>query len=233
MPLNDTVAEGLTLAAVTVSTPASAPRDWGVNTTPVVQAAPDARLVPQLFCDRLNGPVTVRERLFAVVPPRFEIVTTWAAPALYNACAGNESWAGFTPSPAALWPIPVSDTATGDTPVVDDEMVRVAAAPPAVAGVKITCTAQLAPASRVAPQVEFAVEKLAAAGPVIWNPGFARAAPPLLVTLMEAGAPATPTGCAGKLRLAALAESAGGNRPVPLRETVCFAFSASEMESAP
>jgi len=111
--------------------------------------------------------------------------------------------------------------------------VRVAAAPPAVAGVKITCTAQLAPASRVAPQVEFAVEKLAAAGPVIWNPGFARAAPPLLVTLMEAGAPATPTGCAGKVKLVALAESAGGKRPVPLRATDCFAFSASATASDP
>ena len=91
----------------------------------------------------------------------------------------------------------------------------------------------MAPASRAAPQFELAVEKLAAAGPVIWNPALDSGAPPPLVSLSVAGELATPTGCAGKFRLAGLTDSDGGRRPVPLRETVCPLFRMSATVNDP
>ena len=117
--------------------------------------------------------------------------------------------------------------------MVADEIVSVAEAPPEDLGVKITWRVQFAPASRVAPQFEFAVEKLAANGPVIWNPALDRGAPPALVTLSVAGELATPAVCTGKVRLTGLTDSDGGRRPVPPREMVCPLFRISATVSEP
>ena len=66
---------------------------------------------------------------------------------------GKTSCAGFTLSPAGVCPVPLSGTVTGATPEVDEETASEAVAPPAAAGVKITCTVQLPPLASVAPQV--------------------------------------------------------------------------------
>jgi hypothetical protein len=91
-------------------------------------------------------------------------------------------------------------TVNGFTPTVEDEMVSVAAAPPAVEGVKTTCTVQFAPASRLVPHVVAPVEKLPAAGPEIWNPTFVIPAPPLLVTANVKGGLAIATSCGANFR---------------------------------
>ena len=135
--------------------------------------------------------------------------------------------------PAAACPVPVRGTETALTPSVDEEMAKVAADPPDVAGVKITCTVQLPPAGRVAPQVLGPVEKLAAEGPEIANPTLAVTAPPLFVMVSAAGALASPTCCAGNARLAGLTANAGGCKPVPLNETVCPGFVISETVNVP
>ena len=83
----------------------------------------------------------------------------------------------------------------------------------------MTCTVQLAPAARVAPQVVAPVAKLDAPEPVIWKPTLAIELPPVLVTVNVCGAPATPVGCAGKFKLVGLTLIAEGNWPMPLSGT--------------
>ena len=79
VPLSETVARVVSFDADTVSVPVSRPRDWGVNTTPVVQLAPGARLVPQWFWEKLKGPEAASVRPEALMPSIFETVTVWAA----------------------------------------------------------------------------------------------------------------------------------------------------------
>src|SRR3954471_10590714 len=77
------------------------------------------------------------------------------------------------------------------------------------------------------------MEKLADAGPVIWNPALESGAPPLFDTLSGAGELAVPTCCAGKLKLVGLTDSEGGRRPVPLSEMVWPLFRISATVNAP
>ena len=49
----------------------------------------------------------------------------------------------------------------------------------------MTCTLQLLPAFKVGPHALAFHEKLAADGPVSWNPGLFIDAPPVLLTLNE------------------------------------------------
>ncbi len=115
--------------------------------------------------------------------------------------AGKLRPVGLTEKVGGRRPVPLMGTVSAFTPTVEEEIVSVAAAPPDDDGVKTTCTVQLAPPSRLVPQVVAPVEKLPAAGPVIWNPTFARPAPPLLVTVRVDGVLAMPTSCGAKLRL--------------------------------
>jgi hypothetical protein len=163
----------------------------------------------------------------------FETVTVWAGLAIFSPWGEKESWVGLTLRPGPDCPLPLRATVTGFVPVVDDEMVSVADAPPFDPGVKITCTVQLAPTSRLAPQFVAPVEKSAAAGPVIWKPTLLIAAPPLFVTFRVAGELATPTACEGNTRLVGLTENTGGIRPDPLSVTVCPGFTASAIVSEP
>jgi len=70
-------------------------------------------------------------------------------------------------SAAAACPVPIRGTVTGFTPLLVDEMVRIAVAAPEDAGVNTTPTVQLVPAASVALQVVVPVAKLPAGCPVI------------------------------------------------------------------
>ena len=135
--------------------------------------------------------------------------------------------------PEGLCPVPLRETVSGLTPLVDDETVRVAARPPVDAGVKIICMVQLAPASRLLPQLVAPVEKLPADGPEIWKPTLAAGAPPLLVIFSVAGALAEPACWAAKVRLGGMTVKAGGLRAVPLRATVRLGLRSSAMVRRP
>lgn len=166
VPLSGTLASVCPPAAI-VSVPVYAKARGGEKTTPAVQLAPAARLVPQVFCARLKGAVAVRVIAFAVEPPVLAIITVCAALLAPGGTMAKTSCPGSTLIPAAVCPVPLNGTLTAATPAVEDETASEAVAPPAAAGVKITCTVQLLPLARVAPQVVVPREKLAAESPVI------------------------------------------------------------------
>jgi hypothetical protein len=92
--------------------------------------------------------------------------------------------------------------------------------------VKVTCTVQLAAAAKVAPQVVALQmvepqEKLPTAAPVIPNPMFCAATPPLLVIVSVCGALATFKVWLEKLRLAGFALSVAGCSPMAESATCC------------
>ncbi len=216
----------------TVSVPPAVPFAVGVNTTPVVQLAPAARLVVQVFCVRLKGAVTVSVSPAALRLLALLTVTVCAALAWPSVASVNVICAGLTFNPDAASPAPLSATVTAFTPSVEEATVSVAAIPPVAAGVKITCTVQLLPLFSAVPQVVAPVEKLPAPGPLIAKPTLAIADPPVLLTVSVSGALAAPACCGGKLKLAGLAVRTGARTPVPLRATVCV-FNESATFSVP
>jgi hypothetical protein len=233
IPLSTATAGVLTVDELTVSAPVQVPLVAGVKTTPVVQADPAARFVPHVFCVRLKGPETITASPLALIPPVLEMVTVCEGLACPSACAAKLSCDGFTLSPAAVCPAPLRETVAAFTPRVDEEIVKLAAAPPDAVGVKMTCTVQLLPLARFAPQVVASVAKLPADGPVIWKPMLAIGAPPLLMIVRVEGELATPTCCAVKVKLAGLTVKAGGIRPTPESAMVCELFSESETVNIP
>jgi hypothetical protein len=63
----------------------------GEKTTPVEQLAPAARVVPQVFCARLNGGVTARVSEVAAERPVFVMVTVCEALDCPGATMGKTS----------------------------------------------------------------------------------------------------------------------------------------------
>src|ERR1035437_9082689 len=120
-----------------VSVPVKFPSRTGEKTTPIVQLAPAARLVPQGLAGAtgLKGGVTGKVSEFAAVPPLL-VMVTWEALEWPGATRGKASCAGVTLSPAGFWLVPVSGTLIAATPVVDEEITSAAMLPPAAAGVK-------------------------------------------------------------------------------------------------
>ena len=184
VPLSATVAAVIAEVELALNAPVKIPLDMGVKTTPVEQLAPAPRLVPQVFCARLNGPETASAKPLATVPPVLVIVTDCGALPCPSACAANVSCAGLALSPAPACPVPVNATVAAATPAVEEETVRLAATAPDADGVKITCTVQVLPFAKVAPQV-VVPEKLVKDWPAIWNPTFATGIEPVLVTVRD------------------------------------------------
>jgi hypothetical protein len=193
VPLRATVVAVGTEVDWIVSVPVNDPRCMGENTTPTVQFALAVRLVPHVFWTRLKGPLPTMLNPAAAIPPEFVTDTICAALAWPIDVGANVSVPGLALKAEADWPVPLSGTTAAFTPSVDEVTVRAAAAAPAVAGWNPTCAVQAAPGANVAPQVVVPIEKLAAAGPVIWNPTLANKASPAFVTVRVAGALATPT----------------------------------------
>jgi len=97
-PPNCTVAVVVVLVALTVRVPVSGLDCVGAKTTPVVQLAPAARLVPQVFPKRLKGLAMAKLRPTAGDPPEFVIVTVCAALVCPMAVAASANCAGAVPS---------------------------------------------------------------------------------------------------------------------------------------
>jgi hypothetical protein len=131
-----------------------------------VQLVPAARLVPQIFCVRLNCALTVTVRELAAKLPVLLIVTVCAGLACPGISAGKLNCAGLTLRPVVTVPVPFRATLTGVTPSVEEEITSAAALPPAAAGVNVTCTVQLLPFASIAPHVVVPAAKLLAPSPV-------------------------------------------------------------------
>jgi hypothetical protein len=128
--------------------------------------------VPQEFVTvaRLKGEVTVKVSEVAAAVPLLVTATVWVALVVPGATMGKTNCEGLTLSPARVWPVPVSGTATAATPEVEEETVSEAVAPPAAVGVKVTATVQLfwpLTLLNVAAQVLLLQAKLLADSPVI------------------------------------------------------------------
>ena len=134
--------------------------------------------------------------------------------------------------PALAVPVPLRATVAGFTPGVGEAIASTAALPPAVAGVKITWTVQLAPLASVAPQVVVPVAKLLAEIPVTEKLRLAIDEPPELVIVSVCAALPTPTACEANVSDAGLTVMAAACRPVPESATVC-ACSTSVTVSVP
>jgi hypothetical protein len=166
-PLSCTTAEFAMDAELTVSAPVASPVETGAKRMPTVQFAPTARVPPQEFWARENAPLTASERLVAAPPLLLLTVTVCTellAPAMV---AGKLNCAGTALSPETACPAPLKDTTIGVTPNVEEETVNAAVLLPAAAGVKTTCTAQLAPAASDAGHEFAPTPKLVAAEPEI------------------------------------------------------------------
>ncbi len=131
-----------------------------------MQLAPAPRLEPQVVCARLKGAAVATVSPVAACAPVLVTVTVCGGLAWPSVASTKAICAGFTLMPAAAWPVPFRGTVAGFTPSVEEVTVRVAVAPPAEAGVKSSCTVQLAPLASEAPQVVEPAEKLDADAPV-------------------------------------------------------------------
>jgi len=219
-PVSSTVA-AFWFVDVTAIVPAAVPFTAGVKITPTVQLAPAARLLPQVLALMLKGAAVASDNPVAVVELVFVIVAVCAALAWPSVATVKVICAGLTLMPALAVPVPLKATVAGFTPGVGEAIASTAALPPAVAGVKITWTVQLAPLASVVPQVVAPVAKLLAEMPVTEKLRLAIDEPPELVIVSVCGALATLTVCEANVSDAGLTVMAAACRPVPESATVC------------
>jgi hypothetical protein len=95
--------------SVTVTAALRAPVAVGVKVTLILQLAPAATLVPQVFVwlkSPLFAPVIVMLVMLSAAVPVFESVTAWAVLVVLTSWLLNESDAGERPTPDAT-PVPV------------------------------------------------------------------------------------------------------------------------------
>jgi hypothetical protein len=204
-----------------LNAPVKLPFTAGVNSTPAEQLDPALRLPVHVVLATTNGELIPRVIALRLPVPVLVINTPCTALVWPGATIWNVICDGLTLRAPGAVPVPLRGTEAGATPLVDEEITRVAALPPVTAGVKTTFTVQSPPLARVAPQVVEAMEKLEADWPMNWKPTLASGAPPLLETVTNDGELAWPTGCIAKLNCAGETLSEGGCKPEPLRATVC------------
>jgi hypothetical protein len=226
VPLRITLAWFAIEADATVNAPVNGPVTVGVNTTPTAQLAAAARLDAHVFCVKVKPVVTESASELAAELLVLLTVTVCVALDVPTMIGAKVSSAGFTFRPVAILAAPFKGTETGFTPRVAEETTRDARLPPALAGVKVTCTVQFAPLVKVAAQVVAPVAKLLAFSPVISNPTLAAETAPVLPIVSVDGALATPTSCPANVRLAGLTLNVAGLTPVPDSGT-CWVRSAS------
>jgi hypothetical protein len=220
VPVNVTVAAVAIEAELTVNVPVAAPLTVGEKDTPTVQLAPGVSDPTHVCCVQLKPWLTPNVRAEAAKLLELLMVTVRAALVPPAATAPKLNIAGLTFRPAAVCAVPLKPTFTAATPAEDEEMFKVPALPPVVAGLKTTWRIQLAPGASVAPQLVAEIEKTPVAAPNICGLSPVRAAPPVFVTVTDCGALATPGCCDGNVRLAGFTPNAGGSTPVPERGTL-------------
>jgi hypothetical protein len=197
---------------VTVTEPDRVPMVAGVKVTLIVQVAPTASVVPQLFVSAKSPVIVIPEMVNGAVPV-FESVALCVGLAVPIVCPLNVRVDGEAVAMGAV-PVPVSDTLCGlpdalSTTVTEPDRVPVAL------GVKVTLIEQLAAAARVAPHVF-----VSAKSPLLVMFEIAIASLPVFDSVMVCAALVVPTGCAPKSKLVGV-RLATGAPPVPASATVC------------
>jgi hypothetical protein len=192
-----------TALLVTVTDPVREPAAVGVNVTLIVQLAPTARVVPQLFvCAK--SPLAAMELIVAAVVPLFDRVVGCEAVVEPTTVFANARLVGLALSdgPGAV-PVPLRATVTApDTSVL---IVSVPLRAPVTVGLNFTVTVQDPPAAMLVPQV-LVCEK----SPVIVTDDTAAAVEPLLETVTVCGALVVPVVCDPKSSAVGLAETPTG-----------------------
>jgi hypothetical protein len=192
----------------------------GVNVTVIVQLAPAAREVPQLFvCPKLLALVPVTEMLVMVsaAVPGFESVIGNGVAAVPISVLGNASGFGLSSACGAV-PVPVTVADCGE-PVALSATEIDALRLPAAAGVKLTVMVQFAPAASEVPQL-FVCPKLLAFVPATEMPVMVRAAVPGFESVIGSAVAAVPTSVLGKASGFGLSTACGAV-PIPVRAAVC------------
>jgi hypothetical protein len=209
-----------TALSVKVSVPVAELVAVGENVTPTMQLAPAARLAAQVLLAIAKAPLIpmlekVRDTLWRLVR-----VTVMAALVLPTATAPKfKVLAERVTGELVLLPVPVRFTLWGLFGALSVNVSVPVAAPVAV-GVKVTPTAQLAPAAMLVPQVLLAIAK----APLIPTLEKVRGTFCWFVSVTVLAELVLPT--ATVLKLNVLADRVTGALPVPLRLTVWGLFSA-------
>jgi hypothetical protein len=212
VPVSETVCGLPEALSVTVTEPDRVPMVAGVKVTLIVQVAPTASVVPQLFVSAKSPVIVIPEMVNGAVPV-FESVALCVGLAVPIVCPLNVRVDGEAVAMGAV-PVPVSDTLCGlpdalSTTVTEPDRVPVAL------GVKVTLIEQLAAAARVAPHVF-----VSAKSPLLVMFEIAIASLPVFDSVMVCAALVVPTGCAPKSKLVGV-RLATGAPPVPASATVC------------
>jgi len=220
VPLSAIVCGEFPAVSVMVTAAVNAPVAVGPKCPWMVQVAPAAMLVPQVFANRNDDafvPVTAMLVNVSVAVPLLVSVTVCDPLVEPTATVPNERLVAESVTPAP-WPVPVSAIICGDPTALSVIATAPASAPP-VTGSKFPLIVQLAPAATLVPQVFVKTNEVAFA-PVtaIWV--IVSADCPLLVNVTDCDAVAVPTGEEPNDRLVA-ERVAVGPSPVPLRATVC------------
>jgi len=208
--------------SVMVMAAVSAPVAAGVKWPWMVQFAPPATLVPQLFentNEEASAPVTamlVMARgpvpVLVSVTDCDALVTPTRSPAKIRLLADRDTAGGVRP-------VPDSEMLCGE-PLALSVMVMAAVSAPVVAGVKWPWMAQFAPAATLVPQL-FENTNEEASVPVTAMLVMTRGPVPVLVSVTDCDALVTPTRSPAKDKLLADRDTAGGVAPLPLREIDC------------
>jgi len=142
--------------SVNVSAPLNIPTAFGENLTPIVQVAPAARLGPQVLLATVKLPMD--PMLEKVTGTLWTLVTVivWEALVAPDVTVPKSKLVGdATTAPV---PLPWRDTLCG-LPIALSVKVRAPTASPITVGLNVTPTVQLAPTSRLVPQVLLTMAK--------------------------------------------------------------------------
>jgi hypothetical protein len=200
----------------------SAPVAVGLKWPWMVQLAPDATEVPQLFPNTKEEafvPVTAMLVIVRVTPPVLVNVTDCEELDVPTGSLPKDKLVAESETAAGLTPVPVRVIDCGD-PAALSVMVMAAVSAPKTVGLKWPWMVQLAPDATEAPQL-FPNAKEDAFVPVTAMLEMVRVAPPVLVNVTDCEALDVPTGSLPKDKLVAESETAAGLTPVPVRVIDC------------
>jgi hypothetical protein len=199
-----------------------APAAVGAKCPWMVQLAPAARLVPQLFPNaNADAPVPVTAMLLTSRVALPVLVNVTLCDALVDpACTlPNDRLVGDNDTVVGVIPVPVNATDCGE-PVALSVMVIAAVTAPAVVGAKCPWMVQFAPAARLEPQL-FPNANEAAPVPVTLILLMVRVALPVLVNVTLCDALVAPTSTLPNGKLVADNETVVAVAPVPVKATDC------------
>jgi hypothetical protein len=208
--------------SVMVIVAVSAPIAAGVKWPWMVQLAPPATLVPQLFENTnevASVPVTAMLVMANGAVPVLVSVTDCDALVDSTCSPAKVKLVADRSTAGGVWPVPDSAMVCGE-PLALSVMVIVAVSVPVAAGVKWPWMVQLAPPATLVPQL-FANTNEEASVPVTAMLVMVKVAVPVLVSVTDCDALLDSTSSPAKVKLLADRDTAGGVRPVPDSPMLC------------